>query len=459
MFGPHMADGDELEDPLARPLSAHEAAHLLRRTRFAARAEEVAAWTGRSWFEAIATLVDGAANPDVPTPSFAYRRPGTDEDDTDALLLLNSEIDRLAGSISLGDRLLWFWHGVFTSSQSSVDQPALMFRQHQLLAQHSLGNLRQLAIDISTDPAMLIFLSGDGSYVDAPNENYARELMELFTLGRGPYTQADVVAAAHVLSGWEVRDVPEKPGKYNPAAMRAVFVPDSGLQASSSRALSDGVTYLGASGIRDIPAVVDRVFANPSCAAFLARKLCATFLQAKPAADDEAAVATALRTGGFEVRPALSTLFRLPAFRAEVALRGRIRQPLEVLLQVATAFGVSPSRIAGADYTATAGQVPFDPPNVAGWPLDPRWLTSSQALARVNLGLQAYALPQDAPGLIAVARADDAVESALQRAGIYRVSDRTRAALRQAASSTADRVAQARGLLALVVASPEMALT
>jgi hypothetical protein len=98
-------------------MSAEEAAHLLRRTRFAARAEDVVACTGRSWADAIETLVDNTPDPVVPTPAVAYRRPAPDGDDTDATLLLNSEIDRLANAIGLGDRLVWFSHGVFTSSQ------------------------------------------------------------------------------------------------------------------------------------------------------------------------------------------------------------------------------------------------------------------------------------------------------------------------------------------------------
>ena len=171
-YGAAVAQGDDelQDDPLSRAMSAEEVAHLLRRTRFAAGTEDVAAWTGHSWTEAIATLVDNAPDPDVPTPAFAYRRPGPDGEDTDATLLLNSEIDRLNAGIGLGDRLLWFWHGVFTSSQSAVDQPVLLSRQHQLLARHSQGSLRQLIIEISTDPAMLIFLNGDGSSIDAPIE-------------------------------------------------------------------------------------------------------------------------------------------------------------------------------------------------------------------------------------------------------------------------------------------------
>jgi uncharacterized protein (DUF1800 family) len=419
-------------------LSAEQAAHLLRRTRFAARPEDVQAWTGRTWDEAISTLVDAAPDPVLTTPKFVYQRPGPDDNDTDAALLLSTEIDRLAGSVGLGDRLLWFWHGVFTSSQSAVDQPALLFRQHQLLARHSLGSLRQLIIDISTDPGMLVFLNGDGSSIDAPNENYSRELMELFTLGRGTYTQAEVVAGARVLAGWEVLDVPERPGRYDPALMRAVYTGNS------------------AGGI---PGHIDRILARPACAAFLAHKLCATFLQAQPSGEDEAAVAAALRTGGFAVRPALAALFRLPAFRAEPALRGRVRQPLEVLLQTAVAFGVPPTQIGGADYLEAAGQVPFDPPNVAGWPLDPRWLTSPEALARVNIGLQAYALPANAAGITAVAAAQDPIGTALQRAGVFRASDRTRTALRQVAAANSDGVSRARALLALAIASPEMGLT
>lgn len=457
-----------VQQPVSQPvpltethlLTAEEAAHVVRRTRFVATPEAVAAWTGRSWEEAIASLVDAATEPVAPTPAFAYRRPGPDDiDDADAQLLVNAELDRLAGPVGLGDRMLWFWHGVFTSSQSSVDQPVLLSRQHQLLAHHSLGSLRDLAIEISSDPAMLLFLSGDGSWVDAPNENYARELMELFTLGRGNYTQADVVASAHILSGWEVQQVPEKPGPYDPSAMRAVYSPENGLPGSANPAVRNGVTFLGLNGARDVFTLVERILLQPVAARFIAHKLCAAFLQDQPAETDEAVVASALASGGFQIRPALATLFRLPSFLGESSLRGRIRQPLEVLLQACAALGVRPTSVDGASYLDAAGQVPFDPPNVAGWPLDRRWLTSPQALARTNLGLRAFSIPSDAPGIDAVARADDPVRVALQRAGIYRVSDRTLAALSRAAAITSDKTGRARAVLALAIASPEMALT
>jgi uncharacterized protein (DUF1800 family) len=262
-----------------------------------------------------------------------------------------------------------------------------------------------------------------------------------------------------VLSGWEVQNIPENPGRYDPSAIRAVFNPDGGLAGSSNPSLQNGVAYLGGQSVRDIPALVDRVLAQPACARFIAHKLCATFLQAEPTPQDEAVVANALQSGGYQIRPALAALFRLPAFRSDAALRGRIRQPLEVLLQACAAFGVRPTSIDGASYLEAAGNTPFDPPNVAGWPLDSRWLTSPQALARVNLGLRVFGIPQNSPGLDAVARADDPMEVALQRAGIYRVSNRTRAALRQAASIGGDRVARARAILAVTIASPEIALT
>lgn len=221
------------DDALASPLTAEEAAHLLRRTAFVARTEDVQKWTGRSWHEALAELVDAAPEPRLVNPPFTYRRPNQDQNDTDAELLLATELDRLVGSVGLGDRMLWFWHNVFTSSASSVDQPVLLYRQHELLARHSLGSLRQLATDISSDPAMLIFLNGDDSYADAPNENYARELMELFTLGRGTFSQSDVVAGARVLAGWDVKNVPDQPGSYDPNAMRAVLSSDARLAAAT----------------------------------------------------------------------------------------------------------------------------------------------------------------------------------------------------------------------------------
>ena len=191
---------------------------------------------------------------------------------------------------------------------------------------------------------------------------------------------------------------------------------------SANESLKNGVGFLGGTGVRDIPGLVDQILARPACASFIAHKLCTTFLQPYPSSEDEAAVAAALQSGGFQIRAALATLFRLPAFQAEAAVRGRIRQPLELLLQACAAFGVPATAIDAASYLDAAGNTPFDPPNVAGWPLDARWLTSPQALARVNLGLRAYDLPADAPGILAVARADDPVQIALQRAGIYRVS-------------------------------------
>src|ERR1700687_2170069 len=102
--------------------------------------------------------------------------------------------------------MVWFWHGHLTSSEDKVGDWKRVYDQHLLLRRHALGNFRELLQAITVDPAMLVYLDGDGSTADAPNENYGRELMELFALGRGNYSQADVRAAAGALSGWSVDD-------------------------------------------------------------------------------------------------------------------------------------------------------------------------------------------------------------------------------------------------------------
>ena len=128
---------------------------------------------------------------------------GIGEDDYDALL--NGWIRQLRHpEAALHERLTWFWHGHLTTSTDKASFVPALWRQQRLLRRHALGNFRDLLRDITTDAAMLVYLDGDGSVADAPNENFSRELMELFTLGRGSYGEADVRAGARALAGWSV---------------------------------------------------------------------------------------------------------------------------------------------------------------------------------------------------------------------------------------------------------------
>ncbi|MBX7223281.1 MAG: DUF1800 domain-containing protein [Blastocatellia bacterium] len=431
-----------------------EIAHLLKRTGFAARPADVEKLSQADWETALSRRVDEAQPPQIasnlPFRNY-YLDPEEEEDyDRDFLLLLNYELNRLTGSeIGLGDRMLWFWHGLITSGYSEVDVASLLFRQHQLLAKHALGNFRQMLIDITTDAAMLTYLGGDGSTGDSPNENYARELLELFTLGRGHYQQADVRAAALVFSGWYLKRYPTKPGLFDPGLIEARFDPESGYDQP--------VTFLGVTAKFDIPSVIDRILAQDACATYIARRLFQYFVHPEPDEASIAGLANVFRSANYEIKPLLAALFRHPVFRDAEARGARLRLPFETVVATAAAFGITTRELDAASFLMSAGQLPFDPPNVAGWPLDRRWVSAPQTIARIQLGLQAFDLSARNPAVLKVATAEDPVSAVLAQTGLYETSTSTRNELTRAAATIPDRSKLAQTLLALAVASPEFA--
>ncbi len=437
---------------MATPGSPATIAHLLKRTTFGvppSRVDEVAALGLEG---AIELLVDRATPPQLPPPPFQniYDIYKLYED---FYYLIDYELKRLAGpTVGLGDRMLWFWHGIITSAMSKVFFPSLLFRQHQLLAKHALGNFRQMLIDITIDPAMLIYLDGIGSNGAAPNENYSRELMELFSLGVGNYSQEDVVAGAQALSGWEIGGFPYQEGQaFNPDDMQSYY--------NSYIGFPYPLAFLGKSSYFDVPALIERVLERKACGRFIARKLFQYFVHPNPDSKTIDYLAVLFRTSNYEIRPLLSALFRLPEFVSREARGSRARQPVELLLATAAAFSAPIDAFDWYSFIDATGQFPFEPPNVAGWPLDNRWLSASHTLARTRLGLTAaYLGAQQNRAIKAVANASNPVNEALRRTLLYQASARTYNELERVASEVSNPETRAWALLALAVASPEFAL-
>lgn len=427
-----------------------EIAHLLKRTSFSPTYQRVQELAALGWDRAVTVMVDRAAPPQVPS-SIPFKNIYPDSDGEDYFTFLDIELQRLGSPNSgLGDRMLVFWHGILTSANSAIGLIPLLFRQYQLLARHALGNFRQLLIDITTDPVMLYFLNGDGSTGDAPNENYARELMELFTLGRGYYQQSDVTAAARALAGWYVEGYPEKEGPFNPDRIRAVFNPDAAYHSPG--------TFLGLTAQFDVPAIIDRILQQDACARYIARRLFQYFVHMDPDKNSIATLAAVFRGANYEIRPLLSALFRHPDFRSVNARGARARLPLETLLAAAAAFSTP---VATFDYVSYLDAVSFwllEPPNVAGWPLGNRWLVAPQSLARIRLGLAVFNLSGDNPTVAAITKAADPVVEMLRWTSLYHVSSSTWKGLAHAARAVSEPETRARTLLALTVASPEFAL-
>lgn len=402
-------------------------AHVLRRAAFGPRPGLVDELGPLGPAGVVELLVDGAADA-VDSTALLAGSPGRDDD---GAAVVSWWLQRLRSpDARLHERMVWYWHGHFTSSVAKVEAE-MMWLQHLAVRRHALGNFRDLTRAMVTDAAMLVYLDGDGSSGEMPNENLARELMELFTLGVGSYSEDDVKAGARALSGWwvdwETTEVHFEPHEH----------------------YDRPVTFLGRRARWDAEAVVDAVCDHSACPAHVARGLYRHLVGVDPAPDRLDALARGFRDTDLEILPLVAEILRGEDFHA--AVRSRPRQPVEWLVAALASLGADDAEI-DPYQLETHGQVPFMPPNVAGWPDDERWLAGSQVLTRVNQVLQlgseelidADVLPE--------------VDEVLDRCGIYEVSSTTREVLDQAATAQSEYEHRLELLFALALTSPEFAL-
>jgi uncharacterized protein (DUF1800 family) len=419
--------------PAGDPEVRRAIGHVLRRATFGPRPGEIDAFVPlveSGGIDALVTALLDAPPMEVTMPELG----GDDDWGLGIQWWLQTMARPDAG---LHEKLVLFWHGHLTSSLDKVGAMRFMLRQHDLLRRHALGNFREMVAEITIDPAMLEFLDGNWSSAEAPNENYSRELMELYALGRfsGAYTEADVRAGAKALAGWQF--------EWDSVDFTPEFNPDSGLTAP--------VSFLG----RDVSTareVVDAVCDHPACAPYVAERMFLHFAGVAPSDDARAQLGATFADSGLEIRPLIEAVLRHPEFHAAVGSRPRF--PIEWYIAAVTLLDVPIGGDDGADHWVldSLGQQPFNPPNVAGWPVSTRWFSVGAALSKATFGRwtsEGTATLDD----------DDPVGDVLWRAGLDDVSATTRAALDQAAATLdGDRWAIATALHALVVASPEFSI-
>ncbi|MGB8859081.1 MAG: DUF1800 family protein [Ilumatobacteraceae bacterium] len=326
------------------------------------------------------------------------------------------------------ERLVWMWHGLITSGLDKA-YPALMFRQHGVVREHAMGNFRSLLQAVTVDAAMLYWLDGSGSTIEAPNENYSREVMELFAFGRGSgaYTESDVRAGAKAFAGYWVD------GDNNDEVR---FDGDSALQ--------EPVEFLGAT-VRTAEEAIDAVCDHPQCARYIAGKVY-RHLVGEDAPDGRLAeLANTFATGGLEIRPLVEAIVRDPSFLE--ARHNRPRSGLEWLIALRHLYQME------IDWYPLdgLGQVPFNPPNVAGWPGDNRWLSAGADLTKAQVATD-YAWDT------ATLDEDDPLGDLLRRAGQFEVSEATMAVLEDAIDAVESRRDLSTLLHALLACSPEFSL-
>jgi len=265
----------------------------------------------------------------------------------------------------LTERMTLFWHNHFTSSDRKVRFPLLMYRQNVLLRRHALGNFRTLLHAIARDPAMVIYLDNRTNRAGKPNENFARELLELFTLGEGHYTERDIRAAARAFTGWGFE---RRTGgfRYRPRWH------DHGEK-----------TFMGVTGELGGYEVIEIVLKNPRVAEHITEKLWRAFVNDRPDKAEIKRLAAIFRAADYEIAPLLEALLTSRAFRAKANRGVLIKSPVDLTVGTMRTFGLAPPK--GRRIVAIGrrlGQDVFNPPNVKGWRGGTAWITADTLLLR-----------------------------------------------------------------------------
>jgi uncharacterized protein (DUF1800 family) len=288
----------------------------------------------------------------------------------------------------LTERMTLFWHSHFVSSQQKVKLAELMYRQNVTLRAQALGNFGAMLHAVARDPAMIVYLDSAQNRKGAANENFARELMELFTLGEGNYGESDVKEAARAFTGWSLD------------RERGEFVFRRAVHDYGSK------TVLDRTGNFDGDDVIDILLAQPSTAEFVSRKLWREFVSPDPDAAEVKRIAARFRDSGYDIKTALYALLTSDAFYARENRGTLFKSPVDLVVGTLRQFGMHPGdTIPFAVAAAGMGQNLFSPPNVRGWPGQEAWINTSSLLARkqfldrlMRAEGGAAGLPQSMPG-------------------------------------------------------------
>ena len=373
-------------EPQSAELS--QMAHLLRRAGFGASYDELEQCLSQGYEATVERLLHPETAPEWDDARF--RRYHVDQN---SLMLIESSqsywLYRMINSPRpLEEKIALFWHGLFATAYGKLNHAKAVVNQTNTFRRHGLGSFRNLLSELSRDPAMIFWLDNKDNHKDAPNENYGRELLELFAMGIGNYTEADVKAAARAFTGWTIANQ----DYMSVRAARDSIWPHGRLDWQFQYRPEDHddgpKTFLHQTGRFNGEDVLDIICGHPASSWFLAGKLHAFFVADQP---DEAAtqtIAEDLRRTGGDVRSALRTIFRSDFFRAEKARGAKVKSPAEIVAGVARlagAYGAPHWSIVNLALDANfMGQEILNPPTVEGWHTGAEWVDTGTLMERVN---------------------------------------------------------------------------
>ncbi len=413
--------------PYTGPFEHEHAAHLLRRTTFGPTYQQIKAAVTNGLESTMTTLFQDVPLPPEPInhnsdidPEVAIGeswvnkpyQPGNNN------LAINSyrkqslqgwtiDVVRKSG-MNIREKLTWFWHNHYVTA--GILDPNFNYNYINTLRKNALGNFRELSKMMTIDPSMLIYLNGDDNTAASPNENYARELLELFTIGKGPavgpgdytnYTEQDVEEMAKVLTGWR------KVGFYTLENIDAgsVFVPNRHNQSQKQLSHRFNNLTIDNMGDQEYSHLIDIIYSKDECARFICRKLYRWFVYYLLTPDVESNViepmAQIMLDNDYEVKPALEALLNSEHFFDMLSIGPMIKNPLDFVFSVLNSFEVEIEESDLNNYTQLLSNfirfilpmmqmIPYSPPSVAGWkayyqqPVFYRnWISSSTLSARM----------------------------------------------------------------------------
>ncbi len=388
------------------------AAHLYRRAAFGATAEELA--------KAVRAGLDGAVDrlvnyDDIPNDALDQRIASMhlvlkQPDPQTYIDIVRLWLTRMIYTAHpLEERMTLFWHDHFATSVAKVGESDLMMIQNDLFRRDALGNFTQLCIEVARDRAMLFFLDNYTSVKEHPNENFGRELLELFTLGRGHYAESDVLAAARAFTGWGL-DLKPYP---------VLYAYDDDRHDHGEK------TFLGHTGDLNGDDVIRIACSQLDHGRLIASKLFAYFAYDDPGPDVIDRLARIYLDGGTELRPLVSAILKSPEMYSPRAIWTKIKSPVEHVVmachQLEIADEVPSSRI----HLIRQGQILYEPPSVAGWEGGRSWITSAALLSRMNFANDVSA--QFGPFAFGFpSTAEEFIDVYLRRLGPLHVDDATR---------------------------------
>jgi uncharacterized protein (DUF1800 family) len=360
-----------------------EAKHLLNRAGFGGRPDEIAEFADLGPQRSIDRLLDSEATQinkpsgfsDYRRSSLSHVRAMSQKERREfrrksRRVIRDIQMDWIARMIRtespaemLRAKMTLFWHGHFATSVQKVNLPPIIFSQLEFLEEHATENFRDLLQGIARDPAMLRYLDNNQNRKGKPNENFARELMELFSLGPGNYSEQDVKEAARAFTGWT----------------------NDPLEFRVRRRWHDHgrKDFLGHQGNFDGEDIVDILLDQPACAEFITRKLLAYVGWTNP--PDEYVIATAdrFRDSGYDIPTLLRSIFASRPFYSEEVIGNQIKSPIQLVVGTVRTLGAeTENNRFYLQVLEMMGQVPYLPPNVKGWPGGTQWIDTARLLTR-----------------------------------------------------------------------------